>query len=100
MLSNQEHTSSTGLLCEWIGCDQLRRQKWSLVNHIQEKHCNENALKLAAINRQRGIMTASNFNQNNNNNTNLLNLAKDAALLALQRNQKKNMEEFVVLFFV
>lgn len=28
-------SSPDGMLCLWSGCDQIKRQKWSLVNHIQ-----------------------------------------------------------------
>ena len=78
-------------ICQWQGCDQIKRQKWSLVNHIQEKHCNEHALKTAIINRQGGLLSSSGV-------TNYLNLnySKDAALMAIQRNQNKNKDEFMV----
>jgi hypothetical protein len=28
---------NNGMLCMWSYCDQIKRQKWSLVNHIQVK---------------------------------------------------------------
>lgn len=41
--------------CEWEGCDNIKRQRWSTVTHIQEKHCSEDALLMAAERRtQRG----------------------------------------------
>ncbi len=62
---------------------------------MQEKHCNEAALQAAVLSRHRGIIptpsvsiSASNLN------------TKDAALLAIQRHQKKNMEEFWVFFIL
>ena len=30
----------------------MRRKRWSLVSHLQDRHCNEQALKLAIIRRQ------------------------------------------------
>lgn len=80
---------TNGQLCLWSGCDQIKRQKWSLINHLQEKHCNENALKIALMNRQRGIISTPSASLNSS----IIN-TKDAALIAIQRHQKKNMEEF------
>jgi hypothetical protein len=80
-----------GQFCLWSGCDQIKRQKWSLINHLQERHCNENALKVAFMNRQRGILPAPISHVNST----VIN-TKDAALIAIQRHQKKNMEEFWV----
>ncbi len=34
------NANSSGSLCLWLGCDQIRRQKWALVNHIQVCNCN------------------------------------------------------------
>lgn len=81
---------SNGQLCQWIACDQIKRQKWSLINHIKERHCNEVSLKNALSNRKRGILPVSSQTINSIINT------KDAALLAIQRNQKKNKDEFLV----
>ena len=84
---------SSGQLCQWQGCDQIRRQKWSLINHLQEKHCNENSLKTALLNRQRGCSTdkpGSNANAKvvappNVNAAASLN-SKDAALISINVN--------------
>ncbi|XP_052708274.1 AT-rich interactive domain-containing protein 2-like isoform X2 [Crassostrea angulata] len=35
--------------CRWEGCEKLQRKKWSLVTHVQDHHCSENALKSAAM---------------------------------------------------
>ena len=88
-LNNQETPSQ---ICQWHGCDQIKRQKWSLVNHIQERHCNANALKTAIINRQRGLLSSPSASTNSLN----LNYSKDAALIAIQRNQNKQNDEFMV----
>jgi len=87
-------SGSSGSVCLWLGCDQIKRQKWSLVNHIQERHCNENALKNALMCRQRGLIP--NNNNNNSNGTINLNYSKDAAFLAIQKNQRKSIEDFLV----
>jgi hypothetical protein len=34
-LLNNTSSDAAGCLCLWTGCDQIKRQKWSLVNHIQ-----------------------------------------------------------------
>ncbi|XP_078000229.1 uncharacterized protein LOC144452899 [Glandiceps talaboti] len=48
-------------VCLWDGCDRIRRQRWSCISHIQEKHCNERALMEAAAKRAeqaaRGVQT-------------------------------------------
>lgn len=90
LLNTDAQVNSNGSLCLWIGCDQIRRQKWSLVNHIQERHCNENALKCAIMYRQRGLVPVS-----STSNQALLNYAKDAAFIAIQKNQRKSLEEFI-----
>lgn len=82
---------ASGQTCLWSGCDQIKRQKWSLINHLQERHCNDNALKLALMNRQRGIVPPPTSHVNSA----VIN-TKDAALIAIQRHQKKNMDEFWV----
>ncbi|XP_071483533.1 uncharacterized protein [Diadema antillarum] len=34
-------------LCEWEGCDRIQRQRWSVVSHIMDKHCSEQAIQAA-----------------------------------------------------
>jgi hypothetical protein len=101
LLSNNELVNSggdgTGSLCLWSQCDQIKRQKWSLVNHLQEKHCNENVLRSAIVLRKRGI-TNTLVNQQNSTPT-MLNINKDAALFAIKRNQILRREDFMVSFF-
>jgi hypothetical protein len=90
-------SGSGGSVCLWLGCDQIKRQKWSLVNHIQERHCNENALKNALMCRQRGLIPNNNNNNSNQSNGTInLNYSKDAAFLAIQKNQRKSIEDFLV----
>ena len=80
------------MMCLWSSCDQIKRQKWSLVNHLQERHCNENALKTALSARQRGLNQPGVINTHIPN----INLSKDAALFAIQRHQTKRKEDFMV----
>ncbi|XP_064603702.1 AT-rich interactive domain-containing protein 2-like isoform X2 [Liolophura sinensis] len=46
-------------VCKWEGCDKLQRKRWSLVTHVQDHHCSEQALKLAAQRRQQSAQMAS-----------------------------------------
>lgn len=46
------HTCVTHILtinyrgvCEWEGCDRIQRQRWSVVSHIMDKHCSEQAIQ-------------------------------------------------------
>ena len=107
---------NNGYLCLWSnGCDQIKRQKWSLVNHImvfhnrisyfielniliiaknliKERHCNENAMKTVIICRQRGITPII------THPAPYLNYSSEAAHLAIQRNQKMRRDDFFVSF--
>ncbi|CAF3391393.1 unnamed protein product [Rotaria socialis] len=40
---------SSDYVCLWNGCDRLKRQKWALINHIQERHCSEVAFRQAKL---------------------------------------------------
>ena len=93
-LLNNSSSDPAGLLCLWTGCDQVKRQKWSLVNHIQEKHCNETAMKTTLMYKQRGLVQVhANQNANAANNF-LFNYTKDAAHFAIQRHQRLRREDF------
>lgn len=36
---NGQEANNAGFLCSWgNGCDQIKRQKWSLVNHLMVIH--------------------------------------------------------------
>ena len=45
--------------CLWGDCDSMRRKRWSLVSHLQDRHCNEQALKLAALRRRHKLKFGS-----------------------------------------
>ena len=91
LLPNQ--TDPAGTQCLWTGCDQIKRQKWSLVNHIQEKHCNENAMRTSMAYRQRGMIQV----QQPSASSVTLNYNKDAAVFAIQRHQRLKREDFVTV---
>uniref|UniRef100_T1JB82 ARID domain-containing protein n=1 Tax=Strigamia maritima TaxID=126957 RepID=T1JB82_STRMM len=38
--------------CLWESCDQMTRQRLSLMTHLQDRHCNDNMLRLQATRRQ------------------------------------------------
>ncbi|CAB3405424.1 unnamed protein product [Caenorhabditis bovis] len=55
-LSEEHVVEELRLLCRWNGCsDPTPRNRWSLVTHIQDAHCNETQLKIAAAKRRDGI---------------------------------------------
>jgi hypothetical protein len=99
LLSDQRQVDKTvaqktPMLCMWSYCDQIKRQKWSLVNHLQERHCNENALKTALRYRQQGLIPP--FNQSTAHTPNgLINFSNNGALLAIQRHQRVKREDFL-----
>lgn len=35
LLNTENCQNNDGGLCLWLGCDQIKRQKWALVNHVQ-----------------------------------------------------------------
>ncbi|XP_046327628.2 AT-rich interactive domain-containing protein 2-like isoform X1 [Haliotis rufescens] len=39
--------ADTDGICRWLGCEQLKRKRWSLVTHCQDHHCSEHALRAA-----------------------------------------------------
>lgn len=46
-------TSNSGMsYCRWPGCERTPRNRWSLVTHLQENHCNDNALNMATRKRR------------------------------------------------
>ncbi|KAI6186187.1 hypothetical protein M3Y98_00105300 [Aphelenchoides besseyi] len=47
------------IYCLWPGCERTPRSKWSLVTHLQDHHCNENALNTAT--RKRREVGESNY---------------------------------------
>ncbi|CAI5442427.1 unnamed protein product [Caenorhabditis angaria] len=54
-LSEEHVVEELRLLCRWNGCtDPTPRNRWSLITHIQDIHCNENQLKAAAKKRREG----------------------------------------------
>ncbi|KAK7107364.1 AT-rich interactive domain-containing protein 2-like [Littorina saxatilis] len=46
-------------VCQWLGCEPLRRKRWSLVTHIQDHHCSEGAQRQACQRRFHAAQTAA-----------------------------------------
>ncbi|KAL4232755.1 AT-rich interactive domain-containing protein 2 [Mactra antiquata] len=44
-------------LCKWEGCETLVRKRWSLFTHVQDHHCSENSLRVAAQRRLQSFQT-------------------------------------------
>ncbi|XP_060530218.1 AT-rich interactive domain-containing protein 2 isoform X3 [Cylas formicarius] len=40
------------VLCEWDRCDNMRRKRFSLMTHLQDKHCNPEAMKQSLVRRK------------------------------------------------
>ncbi|XP_060592674.1 AT-rich interactive domain-containing protein 2-like isoform X2 [Ruditapes philippinarum] len=57
------HVCSTHLkteydgLCKWEGCESLVRKRWSLFTHVQDHHCSESSLRVAAQRRLQSFQT-------------------------------------------
>lgn len=45
-------SNGTDACCRWPGCERTPRSKWSLITHLQENHCNDNALNMATRKRR------------------------------------------------
>ncbi|UJR10745.1 hypothetical protein I4U23_014933 [Adineta vaga] len=85
-------------VCLWNGCDRIKRQKWALISHIQERHCSEIAFRQAKQKAANSII-ATNTNINHTNvtattisngpsTTNAIGYAPDAAWLAVRRHMQ------------
>jgi AT-rich interactive domain-containing protein 2 len=50
-------SSTEAIRCEWgaNGCDPLLRKKFSIMTHLQDRHCNKQALELACYRRKNKI---------------------------------------------
>ncbi|CAP32258.1 Protein CBR-SWSN-7 [Caenorhabditis briggsae] len=56
-LSEEHVAEELRVLCRWNGCaDPTPRNRWSLITHIQDVHCNETQLKQAAQRRKDGVV--------------------------------------------
>uniref|UniRef100_A0A1I7UQZ2 ARID domain-containing protein n=1 Tax=Caenorhabditis tropicalis TaxID=1561998 RepID=A0A1I7UQZ2_9PELO len=54
-LSEEHVAEELRVLCRWNGCtDPTPRNRWSLITHIQDSHCNEAQLKASAQRRREG----------------------------------------------
>ncbi|KAL8617896.1 hypothetical protein ACOMHN_016552 [Nucella lapillus] len=46
-------------VCDWHGCEPLRRKRWSLVTHLQDHHCSEMAQRAGCQRRFQAAQTAA-----------------------------------------
>uniref|UniRef100_A0A2R5LNL9 Putative transcriptional regulator n=1 Tax=Ornithodoros turicata TaxID=34597 RepID=A0A2R5LNL9_9ACAR len=44
--------SEGDFLCQWEGCDDMKRRRLSLFTHLQDRHCSEQVLQIQAVRRQ------------------------------------------------
>ncbi|XP_035217278.1 AT-rich interactive domain-containing protein 2-like isoform X2 [Stegodyphus dumicola] len=40
------------MICQWEGCDSMKRRRFSLLTHLQDWHCNERVLHTQALRRK------------------------------------------------
>ncbi|KAG8198532.1 hypothetical protein JTE90_026435 [Oedothorax gibbosus] len=40
------------MICQWDGCDSMKRRRFSLLTHLQDWHCNERVLHIQALRRK------------------------------------------------
>ncbi|CAF1378133.1 unnamed protein product [Adineta steineri] len=85
-------------VCLWNGCDRIKRQKWALISHIQERHCSEIAFRQAkqkltnpvppTNSNTATISTTSNGPTATTTATGTVGYAPDAAWLAVRRHMQ------------
>lgn len=81
----------TDYICLWNGCDRIRRQKWALISHIQEKHCSEIAFRQAKFKSTSNGPTATTTTTTASaTNATTLGYAPDAAWLAIRRHMQNS----------
>lgn len=57
----EEHCKETSssetdeLLCQWDRCDNMKRKRFSLMTHLQDKHCNLESMKASLIKRKQAL---------------------------------------------
>ena len=49
--SNDKNNSDEDLPCLWARCDGMKRKRFSLMTHIQDRHCHPQLMKLMAVRR-------------------------------------------------
>ncbi|CAF4125231.1 unnamed protein product, partial [Rotaria magnacalcarata] len=90
---------STDYVCLWYGCDRIKRQKWALISHIQERHCSEIAFRQAKMKSTNvtpsttihtNTITSTNSANYTTSGTGTIGYAPDAAWLAVRRHIQMN----------
>ncbi|CAF3954689.1 unnamed protein product [Rotaria sp. Silwood2] len=88
---------SSDYVCLWNGCDRLKRQKWALINHIQERHCSEVAFRQAKLKLTNPVPSTSANPSNVSTNSNRIltsgsgGYTSDAAWFAIRRYMQANL---------
>ncbi|CAF1061142.1 unnamed protein product [Rotaria sordida] len=88
---------SSDYVCLWNGCDRLKRQKWALINHIQERHCSEIAFRQAKLKLTNPIHSTSTMQSNISTNSNRIltsgsvGYTSDPAWYAIRRYMQTNL---------
>ncbi|GFS34275.1 hypothetical protein TNIN_210001 [Trichonephila inaurata madagascariensis] len=54
MHASKVHTPycNDDMICQWEGCDSMKRRRFSLLTHLQDWHCNERVLHIQALRRK------------------------------------------------
>ncbi|CAF3391643.1 unnamed protein product [Rotaria sp. Silwood1] len=90
---------SSDYICLWNGCDRIKRQKWALISHIQERHCSEIAFRQAKLKSTHpisstsvntGVVSSTTSSNNIPSTTGTIGYAPDAAWLAVRRHMQMN----------
>ncbi|CAF3709859.1 unnamed protein product [Rotaria sordida] len=90
---------SSDYICLWNGCDRIKRQKWALISHIQERHCSEIAFRQAKLKSTNpissttaniGTISSATIASNVSSTTGTIGYAPDAAWLAVRRHMQMN----------
>ncbi|CAF3386863.1 unnamed protein product [Rotaria sp. Silwood1] len=88
---------SSDYVCLWNGCDRLKRQKWALINHIQERHCSEIAFRQAKLKLTNPVPSTNAMPSNISSNSNRIltsgsvGYTSDAAWFAIRRYMQANL---------
>ncbi|CAF4125732.1 unnamed protein product [Rotaria sp. Silwood2] len=97
---------SADYICLWNGCDRIKRQKWALISHIQERHCSELAFRQARLKSANpipsttanaGTIPLTTSANNVPSTTGAIGYAPDAAWLAVRRHiQMSSFDDLLV----
>ncbi|CAH1968880.1 unnamed protein product [Acanthoscelides obtectus] len=78
-------TGTEEVLCEWDKCDNLKRKRFSLMTHIQDKHCSAEAMKQSLLRRKQTAQGVKVESSQPTSTTPHPGYAPDAAIHAIKR---------------